>query len=147
MKGRSRFTNASESVSSVGSDAELLMVVLRYEPLDVGQFVMQIFTADLVLAIVGVGLSRTEEDRLLRHRKVGKEPAHVKRVYLFNKTVILKDLIMNRLRERKRTSASSLSHMLDMSVRYLVLVRAVVQLFELSVQLHKLPRHAIDTGV
>lgn len=47
------------SASSIGRSvvhAELLMVVLGYELLDVGQFVVQILTADLVLVIVGVGL-------------------------------------------------------------------------------------------
>lgn len=45
--------------SSLGTGVvhpELLMVVLGYQFLDVGQFVVEIFTATLVLVVVWIGL-------------------------------------------------------------------------------------------
>lgn len=38
--------------------SELLLVVLCYQFFDVGQFVVQVFAAVLLLAVVGVGLQR-----------------------------------------------------------------------------------------
>lgn len=38
--------------------SELLLVVLCYQFFDVGQFVVEVFAAVLLLAVVGVGLQR-----------------------------------------------------------------------------------------